>query len=249
MKIIQLIEKYNYGIIGALGIHMILFIWLNIENMSFTIIDPPTKTIAVLDYSDDLLDFESLEKKMKGQSDNSLADEIMNVTSNQELKETKYSNQNPIDRKKAEQEAIDNIKNFEAEQMKIASADNPSLKSAEDNEVQSNPNLFKENEENEVASYGANIVATASFYVPERDALHKKIPSYKCKNEGLVRVNIKVTRNGKVVSFEIDESNTNTNNACLRQQALEYASKWRFSQNFNDELKKQGWIEFNYLAQ
>ena len=36
---------------------------------------------------------------MKGQSDKSLADEIMNVTSNQELKETKYSNQNPIDRK------------------------------------------------------------------------------------------------------------------------------------------------------
>ena len=51
------------------------------------------------------------------------------------------------------------------------------------------------------------------------------------------------------MSFEIDELNTNTNNACLRQQALEYASKWRFSQNFNDELKKQGWIEFNYLAQ
>ena len=41
------------------------------------------------------------------------------------------------------------------------------------------------------------------LYVPERDALHKKIPSYKCKNEGLVRVNIKVARNGKVVSFEI----------------------------------------------
>ena len=36
---------------------------------------------------------------MKGQSDNSLTDEIMNVTSNQELKEAK-TNQNPIDRKK-----------------------------------------------------------------------------------------------------------------------------------------------------
>ena len=56
-------------------------------------------------------------------------------------------------------------------------------------------------------------------------------------------------RNGKVIQFEVDESNTNTSNNCLRNQALEYASKWRFTQDFNDEIKKQGWIEFNYLAQ
>ena len=54
MKILNIIEKYNYGIIGTLAIHMILFIWFNIGNMSFTIIDPPEKTIAVLDYTKDM---------------------------------------------------------------------------------------------------------------------------------------------------------------------------------------------------
>ena len=249
MKIINVIEKYNYGIIGTLGVHMILFIWLNIENMSFTIIDPLEKTIAVLDYSEDLSEIDQLQKELEALNQNVNPNNIKNVATNQELEETQYSNQTPINKQKAQQEANENIKKFEAEQKRIVSADNPTLNDNQTTEDQIDPNLFKKDEENENASYGSNIVATASYDVPNRNSLYKKIPSYKCKNEGVVRVTIKVSRNGKVIQFEIDESNTNTSNNCLRQQALEYASKWRFTQDFNDEIKKQGWVEFNYLAQ
>ncbi len=249
MKILNVIEKYNYGIIGTIAIHMVLFIWFNIGNMSFTIIDPPEKTIAVLDYTENISEEDFRQKEIEKENENTILDNIKNVTSNQELDETKYSNQSPIDKQRAEQEAIENIKNYEAEEKRKASEDNPTLNTNNAKENSLDPNLYKENEKNEPASFGANIIATASFYVPSRNALEKKIPSYKCKNEGTVRVLIKVSRDGKVGNIEIDETHTNTTNSCLRQQALSYAAKWRFSQNWEDEIKKQGWIEFNYLAQ
>ena len=53
MNIVDVIIKYNHGIIGTLAVHMILFVWFNINNMSFTVIDPKEKVVAVLDYIDD----------------------------------------------------------------------------------------------------------------------------------------------------------------------------------------------------
>ena len=220
------------------------------DNYSLLAVQGP-KSIELLQEltSEDLSEIDQLQKELEKLNQNVNPNNIKNVATNQELEETQYSNQTPIDKQKAQQEANENIKKFEAEQKRIASADNPTLNDNQTTEDQIDPNLFKKDEENENASYGSNIVATASYYVPNRNSLFKKIPSYKCKNEGVVRVTIKVGRNGKVIQFEIDESITNTSNNCLRQQALEYASKWRFTQDFNDEIKKQGWIEFNYLAQ
>ena len=80
MNLLKVIEKYNYGIIGALVVHMILFIWFNIGNMSFTIIDPPEKTIAILDYTNTNLE-EKTKKSMpdkKNQDEN--GKEIINIT-------------------------------------------------------------------------------------------------------------------------------------------------------------------------
>ena len=48
----------------------------------------------------------------------------MNVTSNQELKKRNIQIETQLI-EKAEQEAIDNIKNFEEEQTKTTSTDNP----------------------------------------------------------------------------------------------------------------------------
>ena len=50
MNILDAIVKYNHGIIGTLAVHMILFVWFNVENMSFTVINPKEKVVAVLDY-------------------------------------------------------------------------------------------------------------------------------------------------------------------------------------------------------
>ncbi len=113
-----------------------------------------------------------------------------------------------------------------------------------------NPQLIDEQaENNKDAAFGKDVIATASYSLIGRTALHKKTPSYKCKQQGIVRVTIKVNQKGKVIHHEIDQKNTTTSHECLISAALNYVNEWRFSQDFDDEIKKSGWVEFKYIKQ
>ena len=50
MKFLVLIEKHQNAIIGALIIHVLIFVWLNIQNISFYVIQPKEKVLATLDF-------------------------------------------------------------------------------------------------------------------------------------------------------------------------------------------------------
>ena len=87
MGIVDTIVKHNHGIIGTLAVHMLLFVWFNLENMSFTVIDPKEKVVAVLDYIDEspIIEIESLL------DENFPSEELTNVSVNNNLKETQYT--------------------------------------------------------------------------------------------------------------------------------------------------------------
>ena len=242
MSIVDTIVKNNHGIIGTLAVHMLLFVWFNLENMSFTVISPKEKVVAVLDYIDDspIIEIESLSV------DNLEPKETTNVTVNNNLKETQYTND--FNQEKADQEVLDELKKLESNEFDNISLDNPELLKEEKTTI--NPQLIDENApENKAAAFGNNIVATANYSLTNRTSLHQKIPSYQCKEEGVVRLLIKVNQKGKVVQYEIDEQKTTTKNECLRNAALDYITYWRFNQDFNDNIKKEGWVEFKYLKQ
>ena len=78
--------------------------------------------------------------------------------------------------------------------------------------------------------------------------IFQKIPSYLCNSTGLVRLNIKVNSKGLVTDCKIDNSLTTTDNECLIENAISYAYKWRFNQDFSKTQKQSGWIEFLYLS-
>ena len=241
MSIVDTIVKHNHGIIGTLAVHMLLFVWFNLENMSFTIIAPKEKVVAVLDYIGDspIIEVESMTE------DNLVSQEITNVTVNNNLKETQFTNN--FNQEKADQEVLAELKELESNEFKNISLDNPELLKEE---ATINSQLIDENSpENKAAAFGNNIIATASYSLPNRTSLNQKIPSYQCKEEGIVRLLIKVNQKGKVVQFEIDERKTTTRNECLRVAALDYVTYWRFNQDFNDNIKKEGWVEFKYLKQ
>ena len=241
MGIVDTIVKHNHGIIGTLAVHMLLFVWFNLENMSFTVIDPKEKLVAVLDYIDEspIIEIESLL------DENFPSEELTNVSVNNNLKETQYTS--TFDQEKADQEVLEELKKLESNEFDNISLDNPELLK---DEKSINPNLINEESlENENAAFGNDIVATASYSLLNRTSLNQKIPSYKCKEEGVVRLKIKVNQKGKVVQYEIDESKTTTQNDCLRNVALDYINYWRFNQDFKDNAKKEGWVEFKYLKQ
>ena len=244
MNILDAIVKYNHGIIGTLAVHMILFVWFNVENMSFTVINPKEKVVAVLDYLDDSPQIEIDETS--SDLPDIVSEKAKNVSANANLEKTTFTSS--FDTEKADQQVLDELKKLEADEFENIRLDNPKLIEEQNSTI--NQQLIDEQaQENKKASFGKDVIATVSYSLKDRTALIKKIPSYQCKQQGVVRIRIKVSQKGKVVFYEVDPNLSSTNSECLLSSALNYAKQWRFSQDFEDELKKSGWVEFKFIKQ
>ena len=251
MKILDLIERFKFSILGVLMVYMIIFVWTNWFVIETNIPQPPQEEIvAVLDFSIDPEPVQELPPDPINPVESPNNSEMKNVSANVSQEKTTYTNS--FSKAQAEKEVWEELKAMEAAEFNSLKGDNPSeidKKNPKETD-NTNPNLVKKGaDKNDKAGYGMDIQAVVSYYLKDRNVLLDKKPSYVCKTEGIVRVNIKVNQKGQVVSKEIDEAKTNTQNTCLRNAALEYAGLWKFNQNFSDEIRKQGWIEFKYQAQ
>lgn len=245
------IERNKLSIIITFIVHMALFVWFNVQ---IVFKGPPStgeRVVAVLDFSAEPEETPIEEEMVEPETNQNTSESqqnAMNVAANANQEKTTYTksfNKSDIDKQVWEE-----LKASEsAEFQKLSSGKGtPDKKTPDTKEI--NKNLIKDDaEKNDDAGYGKDVVAVASYSVPGRKHLQKFVPSYKCKVQGVVRVSIKVDQKGKVQTPEIDESKTNTQNECLRLEALDYARKWIFDQNFTGPQRVSGWIEFKYVAQ
>jgi outer membrane biosynthesis protein TonB len=93
-------------------------------------------------------------------------------------------------------------------------------------------------------SYSGNVSAT--FSLSGRSVKSAPKPTYKCKGAGQVVVLISVNELGYVSEAKID-ANQSSKDACLLNESLTYALKWRFSEGKNS--KQPGVITFQFSAQ
>jgi outer membrane biosynthesis protein TonB len=93
-------------------------------------------------------------------------------------------------------------------------------------------------------SYSGNVSAT--FSLSGRYVKSAPKPTYKCKGAGQVVVLISVNELGYVSEAKID-ANQSSKDACLLNESLTYALKWRFSEGKNS--KQPGVITFQFSAQ
>ena len=138
---------------------------------------------------------------------------------------------------------MNDVKNYEQSQFKDLSSDNPILKKRQ---VESSKNTIEKPKEFKSLAKTSN--ATAKYFCKGRNMISQKIPSYLCDATGLVRLNIKVNSKGLVTDCKVDNSLTTTQNECLIENALSYANRWRFNQDFSKTQKQSGWIEFIYIS-
>lgn len=239
MNIINTIEKHQNGIIGALMIHIILFVWLNLKNVSFVVIQPIEKTIATLDFTNN-----EIEEIVTKNIDLSTIDpiKIKQTASNFDI-ENKSDKTSNFNSKQTDQEILEELKAFESKEFNKLSVDNPEIITIEEE--------FPPNTENTklVIPTGKLIEASAKYSLSKRSAIYETIPTFICNQVGIVRLDIKVNQKGNVIDCRINETYTTTSNECLIKNATEYAKKWRFEQDFNHGSKMNGWIEFVYLSQ
>ena len=121
MNFLVLIEKYQNAIIGALIVHVLIFVWLNVQNVSFYVIQPKEKIVATLDFTEKLI-VPTAENRIN----NSLIEdvELTNSASNYDQKKEISASQKEY----LSQEVIDEVKNYEKKQFDDFGKDNPTIK-------------------------------------------------------------------------------------------------------------------------
>ena len=237
MKLLVYIEKYQNAIIGTLLIHVLVFVWLNIQSVSFYVIKPIEKTVATLDYTEQELN-EIIEQEINNEK--LVEVNVTNVSSN-------FDQNKPLDKSQKEQlkeDVIKDLKKFEEDQFNELNKDNPTLLN--------NPEEKKEKlNENTVINKSVEKMAAAStkYLLKDRHMIYQKIPSYLCNAYGVVRIDIKVNQKGIVTDCKVNSKHTNTTNDCLIDNAIEYTKQWRFNSDFNQSIRASGWVEFVYLSQ
>lgn len=248
MNFFEYIERHKFSILGTIGVHILILVWLNLQLVVSVPYVANERVVIELDFSEEEEETETSTEEMENNGTES-SNQLTNVVTNASQEKTTYTNQS-FSKSQADQEVLDELKQLEDEEFK-------SIEHSEEdkeNPKKENPNVDhnlvkKDAETNENAGYGNDVKATASYYLPNRAPQRKPTPSYKCTTEGIVTIKIKVNQKGRVISAVVDEPKTNTKSECLRTEALTYGKRWRFTQDFNDESKKEGWIKFSYVSQ
>lgn len=239
MNFLVLLEKHQNAILGTLIVHILIFVWLNIQNVSFYIIQPKEKVLATLDFTTP--ENNLIPKKSKENfTDNEIV--VTNAASNYDQEKDMSASQ----KKALAEKVIEDVKEFEKKQFNDFGKDNPVI----DNSLHKNEKI-KDNSiiktVNKSLKKTSN--ATAKYFCENRNMILQKIPSYLCNQTGTVRLTIKVNPKGEVTDCKVDNSETSTSNQCLIENAINYAKNWKFNQDFSSTQRQEGWIEFIYLSQ
>ena len=239
MNFLVLLEKHQNAILGTLIVHILIFVWLNIQNVSFYIIQPKEKVLATLDFT--APENNLVPKKSKENfTDNEIV--VTNAASNYDQEKDMSASQ----KKALAEKVIEDVKEFEKKQFNDFGKDNPVI----DNSPHENEKI-KDNSISKTVSKSLKKTsnATAKYFCENRNMILQKIPSYLCNQTGTVRLTIKVNPKGEVTDCKVDNSETSTSNQCLIENAINYAKNWKFNQDFSSTLRQEGWIEFIYLSQ
>ena len=239
MNFLVLLEKHQNAILGTLIVHILIFVWLNIQNVSFYIIQPKEKVLATLDFTTP--ENNLIPKKSKENfTDNEIV--VTNAASNYDQEKDMSASQ----KKALAEKVIEDVKEFEKKQFNDFGKDNPV--------IDNSPHEIEKIKDNSIIktvnkSLKKTSNATAKYFCENRNMILQKIPSYLCNQTGTVRLTIKVNPKGEVTDCKVDNSETSTSNQCLIENAINYAKNWKFNQDFSSTQRQEGWIEFIYLSQ
>ena len=240
MNLGQNIVKYRYGLIVTTAVHLLAFFYLSTTTIQdYKMIQPNEDILAEFDFTD--------EEPQYASNADYQAKELVNASSNASQEKSTYTNS--FDKSGMDQSIEDEMKDLENQFFDELKEGRDDVKEIKETKTTNSSVLDENTEQNDNASLGADVSATASFILKGRYDLELPAPSYICRKEGVVVVNIKVSQKGNVKTVSVNTSGTNTNNECLINEALSYAKKARFNQDFNANSSQSGTIQFVFSRQ
>jgi len=109
----------------------------------------------------------------------------------------------------------------------------------------------QEDRDEEAGDYTGPTTMTYEFLEPprQRGNIFLTVPVYRCEGSGLVRVEIRVSRDGSVVDAKIREPMEGMDRECFAQAALAAARSSRFRVDLNAPEQQRGLITYTFIAQ
>ena len=166
MNFLVLLEKHQNAILGTLIVHILIFVWLNIQNVSFYIIQPKEKVLATLDFTtpeNNLIPKETKENYF----DNEV--EVTNAASNYDQEKDMSASQ----KKALEDKVIEDVKKFEKKQFNDFGKDNPVIENNHYQNEKINDNSINKTV-NKSLKKTSN--ATAKYFCENRNMILQKNP-------------------------------------------------------------------------
>jgi TonB family protein len=241
---LNFIIKYRYPILGTVLLHLLFVVFaINTKITEFKFPKEEFEMVAELDFSE----MQEQEQQQQEMQQALSQQELLNATVNASQKQSTYTN--AINTSKLDKQIEDDLKNLESKFFEEIAKEKPKDDKQTQTKQQNTTVVKKDAEKNDQASLGADVFATASYVLEGRNDLELPAPSYTCRTEGRVVVDIKVNQKGEVKSVAVNTHRSNTTNECLINAALQYAKRARFNQNFNAASMQNGTITFVYARQ
>ena len=239
-------NKYQWTVVGIAGtivIHLILLLFLNFKTLPEVV----ATNEVLIDFAEEIKpttdDLQEVQEA--GEDGRPLTNVAADVNS-----ETQMSSR--LDKEKLSGEVDKLVQELESQYRNEATRSQEALEKLEKQreERQNKNSLYDESAEDVEAVHGKKGVrASAEWSLSKRKNFDLPAPSYVCKGQGEVHISIKVNNQGEVTAANIVESQTNTSLACLREQALAYAKRARFNDDYSASNSQKGWIHFTYSKQ
>ncbi len=234
----------KYGILGTISFHLILLVLILAFKINGERSTKPSGIIFDLKTLEELSRMQVEVPKLPDQT----AEQARNIA---------------VDQKEDRVESFEDYKNYQRPDQVVDNLAKSNVDQAVKNIIEEN-NLNPNNDElpdigtEELKMFRADKIkeeqvykgATNIYYNLEgREVVHLEVPVYKCEGGGLVKLDIRVNRRGKVEWVSVDNAESETADPCLIEAAKNAAMKTRFTLNQAAPLLQQGSLSYRFIAQ
>lgn len=245
------LRRNKYGVMGTIAFHMGLFIILILLKLntkrefseSQIFIEIPPELIEKLEKEEQERIEQKLEEK-KSEISESVDELLRSIAVNQNVSKS------PSDPKQNIEKMIEEIKNDldeygsdegigKTKGLKEYKKD--SLKAVQEREKQRILDSLESIEYSGPSSVYYSLEGRHKIFLP--------IPVFTCEGEGLIVVQIWVTRDGKVIQSKILKEKSGVEDECLFEAALLASRKTRFNVSSKSPEQQQGTITYHFVKQ
>lgn len=232
---IRIKREHLNGILGTVAFHLVILIFF----LSFKVSMLKREDVEIIiDFSQE----ELLQEKEEKQDNNEIAEIPIPALSEEQRRNIAVNTAEEMDEQISTEKYIQQLK----QELNINDPEEHWKEKLEArfNDPSDTISALKEEEINPYAG-PTNI----SYYLPGRNDRYLHLPIYKCREFGIVCVQIVVDQRGRVVSVAIDPAKSTSEDECLIDAATDAASKSIFNGDIGAPDRQEGAITYHFKSQ